>query len=572
MTDENTELPITGGQIIVDTLRRLGITELFALPGAQSLGLFDALRRTGGLELRIAIQDSCAVGLADGKARISGQLAAVNLYEFAGLANAAGAIYSALLDRSPLLVLGTVADNRQSGRGWSAETTNLLSFAQELTKLAIEVPRVDRLEETLRRAAFIAQTPPCGPVFVGIPAQLYLEHAPAPSGMVAPLRGDRCTVSPDDPAIVRTAELLLSEEQSVLVGGAGVAESGGMQALERLAENFALPTYVEPYSTRALMHSSHPFYFRVHHPGSPTFKAARVVVGIGNKVAKRFAYMPFEFSLPHQRLCHIHEDPNEICRVYPTEAALVAPCGSAILALEQALAARVDRAAQERIDARRVRVLAAKQAFDVERRRGIEDNLDQEPAHWAGALHEIGRALRPEDVVVDETIGLRHFLPIWMDLPDPARYFGTSAGFMGWGPPAVCGVATGLTKGKAVLLAGDGCFLMTPQAMWSAANLRAPVVFVVFNNRGWVCLKAFYDVVRKLTGDDPNADRIGCDIDDPPVDYVAMAKSFGVPGRVVRSARELGPAMREALAANGPVLLDVWTAQHTSEQYSFPRV
>jgi benzoylformate decarboxylase len=562
---------MSGGRVIIETLKKLGVTDFFSLPGTTTMGLYESLRQAGGMTLHTGLQDTVPMGAADGLARLTGKLTVAHLYSFPGLANAICGAYSAQMDRVPVLVLCTLTDARQSGRGWSSEVPDLVAFAAQFTKLAIEVPRAERLEEFLRRAAQVALTPPCGPVFVGIPSNMFLEEVPAPTGLVAPLRGVASELPADSAAVERIAELIGSDERVVVVAGSDVV-GDAVGELERLSLDYALPVYSEPYASRMPIGPDHPFYFRYLLGAAPTYREANVVVALGAKLAKRFSHFPFDWIQPHQRLAHVHADPDELGRGLPTEVTLQASAAAALPALRRALDRRLDGHGRELIEKRRSRIQKAKAEFDQARTSRRSGKDAQQPADAAAALYAIGQGLRPDDVMIDELIGLRPWGPAYLDVRAD-RYIGSSAGFMGWGVAAATGVAIGMRgkPGKAVMVGGDGCFVMAPQALWTAARENLPVVYIVLNNRGWVCLKAYYDVVRGFTGTPLDEERIGCDFDQPAVDYVAMAKSFGVPGRAVHSAGEIAGAMREALAAQGPFLIDVVTASHIDDIYDLPR-
>lgn len=574
VANEDAANTMTGGRVVVEVLRSLGATDFFTLPGAQTLPLYDELRKARDFNLHFAVDDTCAVGMADGFARATGRLAVANVYEFAGFANSVCHVYSALMDRIPLLVIGSLTDARQLGRGWSAEIANISGYASHVTKLSIEVTRADKIEEALRRAIQVATCNPKGPVYVGMPANLWMEPAPTP-GRIVPLRGEASVLSPDEPSIRRVAEMILGEDNPCLVGGADVANSAAVADLESLSLEYALPVYVEPYAARMPVGSNHPLFFRVLTPSAPSYRSMNLVVAVGAKLAKRFSYYPFEYLLPHQKLCHIHVDPNELCRTYPTEVAVLADALSGLRALRAALESAASPQDRVRIEARRNRLTAVQVSFDEARKHRAEARMHQVPADPAAVLNQIGAALRPQDIVVDELLGLRHWWPVFMDLPLSDRYFGTSAGFMGWGPAAATGIALALSRsspgGKAVLLLGDGCFLMAPQALWSAAHEKAPVVFIVMNNAGYNCLKGYYDVVRTATGTPQNDPRIGCDFDSPAISYVDLAKGFGVPGRQVHSGAQMRAALDEALSTPGPVLLDVVLKPHDEELYDYPK-
>ncbi len=554
---------VTGGRIIANALKNLGVERLFALPGAQTMGLYDEVRKAGGISIHSAVQDGAAVGLADGYARATNRLAAVSVYEFAGFANAVSHVYAALIDRTPLLVLGTLTDQRQAGRGWSAEIPNIIGYAQQVTKLAIEVPRVDRIEEMLRRAAAVAMTPPYGPVYVGIPANLFVETASDVGSSPKTLTAAAPPLSSTSESIQALADRILREDEVIIVAGGDIATPYALDELGALSRDYAIPVYHDPYFARAPMRSDHPFYFRTATPRSETYRNAKLIVAIGAKLGKRFSYFPYEFVADGQALCHIHSDSSELLRVYPTEIAIESESGTAVAALREALSQRATSTHKTMVSERARRLEPVKARFDRDRFARREARLAQSPADPSGILYTLGQNLRPTDILVDETIGMRHWWPTYLDLPRAENLIGTNAGFMGWGAAAATGIAMSMKEGKAVLLAGDGCFVMGPQALWSAAHEKAPVVFIVLNNGGWICLKVYYDVVRNATGTPMNEERIGCDFNDPQIDYMAMARGFGVPGRRVGSAVEMSAAMKEAFSVTGPFLIDVVLAEHT---------
>ena len=120
--------------------------------------------------------------------------------------------------------------------------------------------------------------------------------------------------------------------------------------------------------------------------------------------------------------------------------------------------------------------------------------------------------------------------------------------------PAAVGAALG--SGRPVLcVVGDGSAMYSPQALWSAANLRLPVVFVVVNNRQYLILKSY---LRGMQGESVRTGRfVAMDLDDPAVDYVGLARSMGVEATLVENGRDLADTIAAAFAAGRPHLVEV---------------
>jgi benzoylformate decarboxylase len=114
--------------------------------------------------------------------------------------------------------------------------------------------------------------------------------------------------------------------------------------------------------------------------------------------------------------------------------------------------------------------------------------------------------------------------------------------------PGAIGVSLAQPKRKVICIVGDGSALYSIQALWNAAQARLPVTFIVFNNRGYAALKAFSDAL-KISGA-PGQEVSG-------MNFVDIARGFGVEGRVVNRVQDVQPALRSAFAGNSPVLLDV---------------
>ncbi|MFT9377312.1 thiamine pyrophosphate-dependent enzyme, partial [Komagataeibacter saccharivorans] len=143
------------------------------------------------------------------------------------------------------------------------------------------------------------------------------------------------------------------------------------------------------------------------------------------------------------------------------------------------------------------------------------------------AAHEAVRAIGPHVAIVDEAIATSSYVRMFLNSDWVAQYSFLRGGALGWGMPAAVGASLGLGREPVVCLVGDGAALYSPQALWTAAHERLPVTFVVMNNREYNVLKGFMrGQTHYVSAREGNF--LAMDINDPPVDYQAMARSYGL--------------------------------------------
>jgi len=177
------------------------------------------------------------------------------------------------------------------------------------------------------------------------------------------------------------------------------------------------------------------------------------------------------------------------------------------------------------------------------------------PIHPLALMQAVGRLLPSHAVVIDETIssgaGLRRFLKS----DDAQSFFGLRGGGIGWGLPAAVGVKLALPHRPVVALIGDGSALYTIQGLWTAAREKLNMVFVIINNYSYRILKQRTTAMKALAA---QADTyVGMDLDQPRVDFVAVARGLGLTAHKAGTLSDVGDLLRQALAADGPTLIDV---------------
>jgi len=197
---------------------------------------------------------------------------------------------------------------------------------------------------------------------------------------------------------------------------------------------------------------------------------------------------------------------------------------------------------------------AAHAAERADLARRAEREAAQLPMSPLSLIHAVAKATPADAVVVDEAISSSNGIRTFFSCADPKSFFGIRGGGIGWGLPAALGVKLALPARPVVALIGDGSAMYTNQALWTAAREGLAVVYVILNNGSYRILKQRTHALKGYSAEDDVY--VGMDLT-PPIDYIGLAKSLGVPGERVEKTREVGSAIGRALASGGPYLIDV---------------
>jgi benzoylformate decarboxylase len=255
---------------------------------------------------------------------------------------------------------------------------------------------------------------------------------------------------------------------------------------------------------------------------------------------------------PELRLLHLSPAAEDIGRTYPAWLGLVGDPRATLEALLPLLSG-VDQT-----ETRQLMQAAGSQAGEQLRR--LRERAAAAPPGEDGRMHPLPAveallaALPPETMIVDEGVTSDPYVRAFHRVRSPGRFLYSRGGGLGWGLPAALGVSLGRDREPVVAIVGDGSFLYSPQALWTAVREGLPVVAVVMNNRGYLILRRFLAEMRGPSRQD--APRVGLDIAGPGVDLVSVARGFGADAIRVDRGPELGDAVRAALAAARPTMIE----------------
>jgi benzoylformate decarboxylase len=555
---------MTGIEAFLDILARAGVRHLFGNPGTTELPLNAALLRDDRFRYLFGVHEIPVLSMADGYALASGRLAVANVHISCGLGNAMGMIYNAHIEGAPLLITAGQQDRRLR-LSEPVLDGDLVSVARPWTKWAYEVQRVEDIPTALRRAIQIALTPPTGPVFLALPLDVQMEQADG-LDLAAPSLPDRRT-RPSREGLLQAAELLLQAKAPAILAGSRVMEAGAVEALAAVAERLAAPVFAEgtPSHARLPMPADHPQYRGILPLWSPDIRATLqdfdLLFAVGLNVLRLYIHCEPARPIPeHARLIHLDNAPGEIGKNYPVDLGLIGDPKSGLEELDELLLRR--QTSEQKQHARRQRAMwSEKRRAEQSRLQAeIEAQRQQRPLTPLAFMGAIAKVLPAKVAVVEEAITTHQnvFERLGV-LKDPAGFFAHRGWALGWGMGCTLGVKLAWPDRPVLGLIGDGAALYGIQALWSAAHHDIPVTFVIANNAQYQILKVCGDVMALPELRDPACP--GMNLVKPEVDFVGLARAFGVEAQRITEADQLSDLVREALSAGKPRLLEVAIAR-----------
>ena len=560
---------LNGAQVIVDYLVREKVPHVFGLCGHGNIQFIDALyERSHELKTYSVHHESVAGFMADVYYRVSGRPSAPFTSCGPGSANLPIALGNAFLDSVPFLAVTGNVPTSQFNRGAFQELyrhyqADFPSTVRAYCKRVYQPTRGEMVPLAVRQAWKTMITGRPGPVVLDVPFDVFREAAaeetPRPEDWSANIS---CRCGADPQGVRKAVDMLMAAQRPVILVGQGMRYSRAGAELLAFAERLQIPIAASSSGLGAVS-SAHPLALGLVARNGPyqanhATRQADVLMALGVRFDDRTSssWLPgYSFTIPPTRLIHVDIDPEEIGRNYPVALGLMADVRTFLCQLNAELDQRKD------VDAAAAAHKPWLAEIDEYRRQwnafiapGFSD--DSTPIHPQRAAAVIDQVL-PEDAIVVSDIGVHHNWLIEFCKPTRPDSLIGSMGFgpMGFGVAGVLGAKVAAPDRPCVSVCGDGAFLMHASVLATALEYDLPVVWVVWNNYAYASIRGLqrgYLGGRELATDFHNpktGDRYN-------PDFAAMARSAGVEGVRVDRAGDLGDAIKAAVAANRPFLID----------------
>ncbi|MDB5591257.1 thiamine pyrophosphate-dependent enzyme [Enterovirga sp.] len=528
----------TRARLLVEQLRANGVDRVFCVPGESFLAVLDAMLEVPEIQVVTCRQEGGAVMMAEAYGKLTGRPGVAFVTRGPGATNGSAGVHIAHQDSTPLILFIGHVERAAMERGAFQEIDYRSMFAS-FSKFATVLENGARLTEIVQRSFALATSGRPGPVVIALPEDMLIEEteeeaAPAPQLCASGLTSD---------ALAAVARALAEARAPVVVVGGGGWSLDAAQAVARFAAAWNLPVAAS-FRCQDYMDNGHPNYVGNLGLGpNPALleavRSADVVLAVGARLGELTSngYTLLDIPAPRQRLIHIHADPDEIGRVYQPALGAVASSASACGQL-----AALPAPAGERPWAAATAALRASYLAWTDPPR-LQGDLD------LGAVMRLLRERLPADAIVANGAGN---FAIWPNRYHRYRSYRTMlapmSGSMGYGVPAAISAKLQHPDRTVVAFTGDGDALMTGQELATAVMMNTHVVIILINN-------GMYGTIRMHQERDYPGRVSATGLVNP--DFAQLARSFGASGTRIERTDQFAPAFDAALAATGPVLLEL---------------
>jgi acetolactate synthase I/II/III large subunit len=544
------ERKVSGGEVVVDTLRALGVDVMFGVPGGQTLSIVDAVLDTDEIRFVTARHEGSAACMADAYARITGRPAVCIATAGPGATNMLTGVGGAFRDSSPVIAI--TCNNRLADLGRDdAQAADHVAVYRPLVKWAKLVSTAGSIRQVLEEA-YIRATSGCpGPVLVDFARDVIegavdfdFEPRPGPAAFASVARE---RIAGDPARIAAAAAILAGAKAPVLWIGNGVKiADAGPEALA-LADRLSMPVITTFNGMGAVPTTDPLVYGALTRMGteisSRVLADADVLVAVGNSL-NAISTGRWSMRLP-ETIVQIDVEPANIGRYYAERThGILGDAGSVMSALRDAVPADESEEASAR--AERLGSLA------VARERWWADTDVIAPAAGTiapAAVMREARAGSPEDTIalVDAgNPGVWSYL--WPILRSGTYFKPVGFGNMGFALPAAIAAKVARPGTPVLALIGDGSLGMTLAELETVAREKLPVCLVIMNDSG-------YGNIRQEQLLHYGERRLGVDFID--VDYAAIARACGMQGTRVTEVDALAEVVADAFGSGRPWLIDV---------------
>ena len=532
------ESPKTGSDLVLETLRDLGIDTIFGYPGGAVLPFYDAIYNFKGIRHILGRHEQGCLHEAEGYAKSTGKLGVAVVTSGPGATNAITGIADAMSDSVPLLVFtGQVA---RAGIGKDAfQEADIVGITMPITKYNYQVRETADIPRIITEAVHIATTGRPGPVVIDLPKDVSALETDFIYSPEVNLPSYQPTLEPNEMQIKKILKQLSKAKKPVLLVGGGVSYAEAAAELNEFAERYQIPV-VTSLLGQGTIATSHPLFLGMggmhgSFAANIAMTEADFMISIGCRFDDRLTGNPKTFA-KNAKVAHIDIDPAEIGKIISADIPVV---GDAKKALQMLLAEpTVHNNTEKWIE---------KVTKDKNRVRSYDKK--ERVVQPQAVIERIGELTNGDAIVVTD-VGQHQMWTAQYYPYQNERQLVTSGGLgtMGFGIPAAIGAKIANPDKEVVLFVGDGGFQMTNQELAILNIYKIPIKVIMLNNhslgmvRQWQ--EAFYE------------GRTSESVFDSLPDFQLMAQAYGIKNYKFDNPETLAQDL-EVITEDVPMLIEV---------------
>lgn len=532
------ESPKTGSDLVLETLRDLGVDTIFGYPGGAVLPFYDAIYNFKGIRHILGRHEQGCLHEAEGYAKSTGKLGVAVVTSGPGATNAITGIADAMSDSVPLLVFtGQVA---RAGIGKDAfQEADIVGITMPITKYNYQVRETADIPRIITEAVHIATTGRPGPVVIDLPKDISALETDFIYSPEVNLPSYQPTLEPNDMQIKKILKQLSKAKKPVLLAGGGISYAEAATELNEFAERYQIPV-VTSLLGQGTIATSHPLFLGMggmhgSFAANIAMTEADFMISIGSRFDDRLTGNPKTFA-KNAKVAHIDIDPAEIGKIISADIPVV---GDAKKALQMLLAEpTVHNNTEKWIE---------KVTKDKNRVRSYDKK--ERVVQPQAVIERMGELTNGDAIVVTD-VGQHQMWTAQYYPYQNERQLVTSGGLgtMGFGIPAAIGAKIANPDKEVVLFVGDGGFQMTNQELAILNIYKVPIKVVMLNNHSLGMVRQWQESFYE--------GRTSESVFDTLPDFQLMAQAYGIKNYKFDNPETLAQDL-EVITEDVPMLIEV---------------
>ena len=535
---------IRGARILLETLKRLGVTDIFGYPGGAVIPIYNEIYDFEGINHYLARHEQGAAHEADGYARASGKCGVCLATSGPGATNLVTGIMTAHMDSIPLLAITGQVASHLLGKD-AFQESDIIGITMPVTKNNYLVQDIRDIARTVKEAYYLATTGRPGPVLVDITrdaqlAEISYEEFEAIFNEPISLEGYDPNYIGHKKQIKKAIEIVKAAKRPLIIAGHGVLLSGATEELYKLATTCQIPvtntllglgSFPGEHQLSLGMLGMHGTVYANY-----ATNEADVILALGIRFDDRIAGVPKEFC-PQATIVHVDIDPAEIEKNKLIDVPIVGDLKHVLNEMNHELTPQTHEDWLERI-----REWREEYPIRVRPHKG-ESLLPQK------VIQEIDNIVKGNAIVVTDVGQHQMWASQFITYSKPNTIITSGgAGTMGFGLPAAIGAQVAQPDTKVVLITGDGGLQMNSQELLLLKAYNIPVKVVIINN-------GFLGMVRQWQELFNNHRYSFVDLSISP-DFEVLAQAYGVRGVTLSTIEDLRSQLRDLILSDEPVVIN----------------
>jgi len=540
---------IPGAEIILKALADQGVEVIFGYPGGAVLPIYDAIYQQNQVRHILVRQEGGAVHAAEGYARSTGKVGVVLVTSGPGATNAVTGLTDALMDSIPIVCLTGQVPTHLIGND-AFQECDTTGITRPCTKHNYLVKDVNDLSKVMHEAFHVARSGRPGPVVIDLPKDVCMALAEYTPPEKIDLKKYQPRVKGDLDKIREAVKLMAGAKKPVFYCGGGVINSGpsASKLLTNLVRSTGFPCTLTLMGLGAFPASDKQYLGMLgmhgRYEANKAMHDCDVMIAVGSRFDDRITGRLDAFA-PDAKIIHIDIDPSSINKNVKVDVPIVGDVAHVLEDMTKIWKSTQASPNKKALSAWWKQIDEWRAVDSLKYTQGTEII---KPQHVIQRLSDLTKGM--DSYITTEVGQHQMWAAQYFDFDEPNRWM-TSGGLgtMGYGLPAAMGVQIAHPDSLVVDVSGEASFLMNMQELSTIAQYRLPVKLLILNN--------FYMGMVRQWQELMHGGRYAESYMESLPDFVKLADTFGMTGLRTSKPDELDGVLKEMIAIDGPVIVDI---------------